>query len=198
LSREILRLFLRVLASVSVDCVGLEELTKSEPPNDIVTLAPSHEPSKTDSSRQRHLEQRIFRGLLAMDDSPSFDARLSRLRLSALGFSFFKRCSSKKTPRRINASAKVSRRMKVNHPLQAGLGTNGLGCCSSLIFSRRWTSAEISSVPSDVDVNCPSCSVRGRKRESLASNEGESSIASRPRNKRLRLENGHKRDTRKK
>lgn len=26
LSREILRLFLRVLASVSVDCVGLEEL----------------------------------------------------------------------------------------------------------------------------------------------------------------------------
>ncbi|KAJ6148339.1 hypothetical protein N7497_010321 [Penicillium chrysogenum] len=33
-----------------------------------------------------------------------------------------------------------------------------------------------------------------RKRESLASNEGESSIASRPRNKRLRLENGHKRD----
>ncbi|OQE15199.1 hypothetical protein PENFLA_c033G09783 [Penicillium flavigenum] len=33
-----------------------------------------------------------------------------------------------------------------------------------------------------------------RKRESLASNEGESSIASRPRKKRLRLENGHKRD----
>jgi hypothetical protein len=64
-----------------------------------------------------------------MDDSPSFDARLSRLRLSALGFSFFKRCSS-------------------------------------LIFSRRWTSAEISSVPSDVDVNCPSCSVRGWGQES--------------------------------
>ncbi|KAJ5479706.1 hypothetical protein N7530_005215 [Penicillium desertorum] len=33
-----------------------------------------------------------------------------------------------------------------------------------------------------------------RKRESLASNEGESSIANRPRKKRLRLENGHKRD----
>lgn len=64
-----------------------------------------------------------------MGVSPSFDARLSRLRLSALGFSFFRRCSS-------------------------------------LIFSRRWTSAEISSVPSDVDVNCPSCSVAGWGEES--------------------------------
>ncbi|CAG8254293.1 unnamed protein product [Penicillium nalgiovense] len=33
-----------------------------------------------------------------------------------------------------------------------------------------------------------------RKRESLASNEGETPIPSRPRKKRLRLENGHKRD----
>lgn len=51
------------------------------------------------------------------------------MRLSALGFSFFKRCSS-------------------------------------LIFSRRWTSAEISSVPSENDTNSPSCSVLGWKEES--------------------------------
>lgn len=54
-----------------------------------------------------------------LDDAPSLDAKLSLLRLSCLGVSRFR-------------------------------------LCSSLIFKRRWTSAEMSSVSSDVDVTSSS------------------------------------------
>jgi hypothetical protein len=65
------------------------------------------------------IRTRFFFGRGTLGDVASFDARLSLFRLSGLGLSFFRRCSS-------------------------------------LIFSLRWTSAEISSVPSDVDVTSPS------------------------------------------